>query len=80
LALVFAASAQAAMSRGFNRLLDAVVRIDVREVAFESGARRYASSIGSGVILSADGLVLTTPMSPVRAPSSFPSRCPILSA
>jgi serine protease Do len=59
LALVFAASAQAAMSRGFNRLLDAVVRIDVREVAFESGARRYASSIGSGVILSADGLVLT---------------------
>ena len=47
------------MSRGFNRLLDAVVRIDVREVAFESGARRYASSIGSGVILSADGLVLT---------------------
>jgi serine protease Do len=46
LALVFAASAQAAMSRGFNRLLDAVVRIDVREVAFESGARRYASSIG----------------------------------
>ena len=47
------------MSRGFNQLLDAVVRIDVREVVFESGARRYASSIGSGVILSADGLVLT---------------------
>jgi len=50
---------RAAMSRGFNRLLDAVVRIDVREVAYESGARRIASSIGSGVILSADGLVLT---------------------
>lgn len=47
------------MSKGFNQLLDAVVRIDVREVAFESGARRYASSIGSGVILTADGLVLT---------------------
>ena len=47
------------MSKGFNQLLDAVVRIDVREVAFESGARRYAGSIGSGVILSADGLVLT---------------------
>jgi len=47
------------MSRGFNQLLDAVVRIDVREVAYESGARRIASSIGSGVILSADGLVLT---------------------
>ena len=52
-------SSHAAMSKGFNQLLDAVVRIDVREVAFESGARRYASSIGSGVILSADGLVLT---------------------
>src|SRR6267378_3275353 len=47
------------MSKGFDQLLDAVVRIDVREVAFESGARRYAASIGSGVILTADGLVLT---------------------
>ena len=47
------------MSRGFNQLLDAVVRIDVRELAFEAGARRYSASIGSGVILSADGLVLT---------------------
>jgi serine protease Do len=52
-------AADAAMSRGFNRLLDAVVRIDVRELAFEAGARRFASSIGSGVILSDDGLVLT---------------------
>ncbi len=51
--------AQAAMSRGFNQLLDAVVRIDVREIAFEAGARRYSASIGSGVILSADGIVLT---------------------
>jgi serine protease Do len=57
--LAFALPAQAAMSKGFNQLLDAVVRIDVREVAFESGARRYTASIGSGVILSADGLVLT---------------------
>ncbi|HEX2852535.1 MAG TPA: trypsin-like peptidase domain-containing protein [Opitutaceae bacterium] len=48
-----------AVSRGFNQLLDAVVRIDVREVAFEDGARRYTSGIGSGVILSADGLILT---------------------
>jgi serine protease Do len=47
------------MSRGFNRLLDAVVRIDVRELAFEAGARRYTASLGSGVILSADGLILT---------------------
>jgi serine protease Do len=49
----------ASMSRGFNRLLDAVVRIDVRELEFAGGTRRYSSSIGSGVILSADGLVLT---------------------
>lgn len=51
--------AQAAVSRGFNRLLDAVVRIDVRELSFEAGTRRYTASIGSGVILSADGLILT---------------------
>jgi serine protease Do len=49
----------AGMSRGFNQLLDAVVRIDVREIAFEAGTRRYTASIGSGVILSADGIVLT---------------------
>ena len=47
------------MSPGFNRLLDAVVRIDVREIAFEAGARRYTASLGSGVVLTADGLVLT---------------------
>lgn len=47
------------MSRGFNRLLDAVVRIDVREAAFEAGARRFVAGIGSGVIVSEDGLVLT---------------------
>jgi len=53
------AATAAGMSRGFNRLLDAVVRIDVREVAFEAGTRRYTASIGSGVILSAEGVVLT---------------------
>lgn len=47
------------MNRGLNQLLDAVVRIDVREVVFDGGSRRYSASIGSGVILSADGLVLT---------------------
>lgn len=47
------------MSPGFNALLDAVVRIDVREIAFEAGARRYSASLGSGVVMSADGLVLT---------------------
>ncbi|MDD2763432.1 MAG: trypsin-like peptidase domain-containing protein [Opitutaceae bacterium] len=54
-----AVSAPAAMSRDFNRLLEAVVRIDVREVTFEEGARRFVAGVGSGVILSADGLVLT---------------------
>ncbi|GAB1487756.1 hypothetical protein MASR2M8_01970 [Opitutaceae bacterium] len=49
----------AAVSRGFNRLLDAVVRIDVREVAFEDGARRFTGGVGSGVILGEDGLILT---------------------
>jgi serine protease Do len=61
-ALVFlglTASAEAAMSRGFNRLLDAVVRIDVREIEFTDGAKRITGGVGSGVIISNDGLVLT---------------------
>jgi len=49
----------AGMSRGFNRLLDAVVRIDVREITFEDGAQRFTGGIGSGVIISSDGLILT---------------------
>ena len=57
--LLLTVSAQAAMTRGFNQLFDAVVRIDVREVAFEDGAKRLSASIGSGVILSKDGLILT---------------------
>ena len=48
-----------AVSRGFNQLLDAVVRIDVREVTFEEGSKRFSAGIGSGVVLSADGLILT---------------------
>jgi len=59
LGLALVGSLSASMSRGFNQLLDAVVRIDVREVAFEDGAKRFSASIGSGVILSADGLILT---------------------
>ena len=47
------------MSRGFNHLLEAVVRIDVREITFEDGARRFTGGIGSGVIISPDGLILT---------------------
>lgn len=50
---------QGAPGRGFERLLDAVVRIDVREASFDAGTRRFSSSIGSGVIIAPDGLVLT---------------------
>ena len=57
--LLLAVPAEAAMKRGFNQLLDAVVRIDVREVEYDSGSRRFSASVGSGVILTTDGLVLT---------------------
>jgi serine protease Do len=57
LALPLAASA--AVSRGFTRLQDAVVRIDVRDVSIESGVKRFTAGVGSGVILSDDGLILT---------------------
>jgi serine protease Do len=49
----------AAMSKGFQRVMEAVVRIDVREVAYEAGSRRFTSGVGSGVILSRDGYILT---------------------
>jgi serine protease Do len=53
-------SARAAgMSKGFIQLLDSVVCIEVREVAVEAGAKRFTGGIGSGVILSDDGLILT---------------------
>jgi serine protease Do len=57
--LVAAPAARAAMSRGFNQLLDAVVRINVEQVVLDEGTKRIEASIGSGVILSPDGLVLT---------------------
>jgi serine protease Do len=53
------AQSDAPASRGFRQLLDAVVRIDVRERTLEDGSRRFTAGVGSGVILSADGLVLT---------------------
>lgn len=57
--LLLAAPATAAMSRGFNRLLEAVVRIDVREYEFTAGTKRITGGVGSGVIISPDGLILT---------------------
>lgn len=58
-ALAWSPLADASVSRGFNRLLDAVVRIDVREMTFDAGTRRFESGIGSGVVISKDGLILT---------------------
>ena len=58
-ATLLVAPASAAVSRGFTRLLDAVVRIDVREMTFEDGTRRFERGIGSGVIFSKEGLILT---------------------
>ncbi len=45
--------------QGFNRALQSVVRIDVREMTFENGATNFTSGVGSGVIISEDGLVIT---------------------
>ncbi len=58
-AVAVPAAAPAAVSRGFTQLLDSVVRIDVQETVFDQGTARSEASIGSGVVLSADGLVLT---------------------
>jgi len=44
---------------GFDRLLDAVVRLDVWETTFEGGAKRTARGVGSGVIMTEDGVILT---------------------
>jgi len=47
------------MNRGFNRVLEAVVRIDVSEIEFEAGTKRLTGGTGSGVIISGDGLIVT---------------------
>jgi len=59
LLLLAVAPVRAAMSHGFDRLLDAVVRIDVSEITFEDGAERPVNGTGSGVIISRDGLIVT---------------------
>ena len=73
LGLALAATATTAfaagVSRGFNRLLDAVVMIEVHEITFEDGAQRPTGGIGSGVIISKDGLILTN--AHVAGPPAF---------
>jgi len=61
-ALAFVGLGSPVLVRGgasFDQLLQAVVRIDVRETTFTGGSARLVSGVGSGVILSKDGLVLT---------------------
>lgn len=59
LSLLGVSVATVATESSFERLLDAVVRIDVCEVAFEDGVKHESASIGSGMILTDDGLILT---------------------
>ncbi len=47
------------LSAGFRNLLDSVVRLDVREASFSDGLRQITRGVGSGVILDADGYILT---------------------
>ncbi|MFW5652413.1 MAG: trypsin-like peptidase domain-containing protein [Planctomycetota bacterium] len=51
--------AQPTKREGFNELLDAVVRIDVREANFSDGMRQIVRGVGSGVILDEEGYILT---------------------
>lgn len=53
------ARSQTGMPKSFNQLLNAVVRIDVREVSYDAGVKRFSAGVGSGVIVSKTGLILT---------------------
>ncbi len=44
---------------GFQRLLDAVVRLDVWETTFDQGSKRTQHGVGSGVIMTPEGYILT---------------------
>lgn len=50
---------QTAREDSFRNLLDAVVRIDVSEVTFQGGSRQLVRGVGSGVLVSEEGHVLT---------------------
>ena len=57
--LVSAVDAAPADRRGFRNLLDAVVRLDVRESTLEAGTERLVRGTGSGVIVTEEGHILT---------------------
>ncbi len=57
--LIFSAQSIEAKSRAFDKLLDAVVRIDVSEATFAGGSKRTIRGIGSGVIMTKEGHILT---------------------
>jgi len=44
---------------GFKNLLEAVVRLDVREASYSRGMKQTVRGVGSGVILDEEGYVLT---------------------
>ena len=50
---------EAHRTEGFQRLLDAVVRLDVWTIDFRGGAERTSRGVGSGVIIREDGYILT---------------------
>jgi serine protease Do len=52
-------SSEESAEAGFKRLLEAVVRIDVREVTYRGGSKQNVSGVGSGVIISEEGHILT---------------------
>lgn len=56
---VLAESRSVAESRGFERLLDAVVRLDVWETTYGGGRAQTVHGVGSGVIMTGEGYILT---------------------
>ncbi len=47
------------IDEGFQELLDSVVRLDVWETTFDKGAKRTRHGVGSGVIMTDEGHILT---------------------
>src|SRR5210317_1183077 len=50
---------QTRQTEGFRNLLDAVVRLDVREASYSRGMKQTVRGVGSGVILDDQGYILT---------------------